>query len=513
MRYFDRARLDRVFEPRSIAVIGDKRSSGYGWLHRLKGFDGALYSVHTNPESARDIESTMGVANYQSVLDVPRPLDYVIVNTPRRTAVELFAQCVEADVGGVAYFTSGFAEADDEGRAVQAELARMSRASGVVLLGPNCMGIYNPRLGVPSSAGMPLGESGSIAMAGQSGTHSGYFARALFAWHGLRELRGISFGNAAVLDAGDLIEYLGDDERVDLLAAYLEGIGDRNAGDHDRFTRALGRVAARKPVIVWKGGATHDGARVTANHTGSLPVSPEDWEWILSATGAIGVDSMEALVDTTAALQKLGRLTGPRAGLLVLTGGQGPAITDTFARHGLRVPALAQSSLEQLNTFFDPIGGSFQNPLDAAYATETPAMLARDLDVLDRDPNIDFVVMDFFSMIMSAHRVRNDYGLGQRFRTDIPEAQGERFIDVIAEHARRSSKPFFAIVSAAETEREGLELREVLRDAGVLVFASAERAAVAYSNALAYWAWKTRPRSTEHEPLTDPIRGSVNDVR
>src|SRR5439155_912681 len=163
--------------------------------------------------------------------------------------------------------------------------------------------------------------------------------RALFAWHGLRERRGVSFGNAAVLDAGDLIEYLGDDDRVEVLAAYLEGIGDRSEGDHARFTRELARVTARKPVVIWKGGSTHDGA----------------------------------------------------------------------------------------------------------YATETPAMLARDLDVLDRDPNVDFVAMDFFSMIMSAHRVQNDYGLGQRFRNDLPDAIGERFIDAIAAHARRASKPFFAI--------------------------------------------------------------------
>jgi acetyl-CoA synthetase (ADP-forming)/acetyltransferase len=487
MRYFDRARLDRVFEPRSIAVVGDKKSSGYGWLHRFKGFDGTLYSVHTNPESAREIEA-MGIPNFRTVRDVPRPLDYVVVNTPRRTAVEIFSHCVEADVGGVAYFTSGFAETDTEGRALQAELARLSRESGVVLFGPNCMGVYNPLRGVPSSAGMPLGAEGPIAMVGQSGTHSGYFARALFAWHGLRERRGVSFGNAAVLDAGDLIEYLGGDDRVELLAAYLEGIGNRDEGDHERFTRELARVTARKPVVIWKGGNTQDGARVTANHTAAAAVDPDDWAQILSTTGAIGVDSMEELVDTTATLHKLGRLSGPRAGLLVLTGGQGPAVTDTFARHGLRVPPLTQASLDELGEFFDPIGGSYQNPLDAAYATETPAMLARDLDVLDRDANVDFVVMDFFSMIMSAHRVQNDYGVGQRFRHDLPDAAGERFIDAIVQHVQRASKPFFAIVSAAETEREALELREVLRDAGILVFASANRAARAYANALAYWA-------------------------
>ena len=114
-------------------------------------------------------------------------------------------------------------------------------------------------------------------------------------------------------------------------------------------------------------------------------------------------------------------------------------------------------------------------------------MLARDLDVLDRDPNVDFVVMDFFGLVMSAHRVQNDYGVGQRHLSDLPDAGGERFIDAIAAHAQGATKPFFAIVSAAETEQEGLELRAVLRDAGILVFASAERAAAAYSNALADW--------------------------
>jgi acyl-CoA synthetase (NDP forming) len=111
-----------------------------------------------------------------------------------------------------------------------------------------------------------------------------------------------AFGNAAALDAADLVEYLGDDDRVSVLAAYLEGIGQADGGDHERFTSGLARVAAKKPAIIWKGGATADGARVTANHTGSAPVTSEDWGRILETTGAIGVDSMEELVDTTATI-------------------------------------------------------------------------------------------------------------------------------------------------------------------------------------------------------------------
>src|SRR5262249_17412355 len=158
-----------------------------------------------------------------------------------------------------------------------------------------------------------------------------------------------------------------EDDRVGVLAAYIEGIGEREAGDYERFAEALGNVTARKPVVIWKGGNTADGSRVTGNHTGAKPTAPEDWARIMESTGAIAVDSMEALVDTTAMLVQLPELPGPRAGVLVLTGGQGPAITDVLGMHGLRVPAITQDSIDELASYFSPIGGSFRNPLDAAY--------------------------------------------------------------------------------------------------------------------------------------------------
>jgi len=217
MRFFDRARLDRAFDAGSIAVIGAKKANGYFWLRMFTTFQGAVYSVHVNPESVRDIEA-MGIPNYRSILDVPRPIDYVVVNTPRRIAVETFAECIEAGVGAVSFFTAGFAETDEEGSKIQATLTAMSRASGVPVLGPNCTGIYNPSRGMSSMTDMPLGESGPVGMVSQSGTHAGFFAKALFSWYGIRETRGVSLGNAAVLDAADWIEYIGDDDRVEVLA-------------------------------------------------------------------------------------------------------------------------------------------------------------------------------------------------------------------------------------------------------------------------------------------------------
>jgi acyl-CoA synthetase (NDP forming) len=502
MRYFDRAQLDRAFDARSIAIIGAQKANGYFWLTKFATFPGTLSSVHVNPDSIRDIEA-MGIPNHGTILDVPGPVDYVVVNTGRRLAVELFQQCIDAGVGAVSFFTSGFGETDEEGIALQATLAAMSRESGVPLFGPNCTGVYHPARGMTSTGEMPVGESGPVGMVSQSGTHAGYFAKALFAWHGIREARGISFGNAAVLDAADWIEYIGEDDRVEVVAAYLEGIGEREAGDHERFAAAVRRVTAHKPVVIWKGGNSADGARVAGNHTGARPIAPEDWDWILRSTGAIGVGSMEALVDTVAALVQLRPARGPRTGLLILTGGQGIAITDTFARHGLRVPPLSQASLDELATFFDPIGGSYRNPLDAAYATETPAMLARELAILDRDPNVDVVVMDLFGTIMSPRRIRADFGVGRGHLAEIARTSDETFLDVMARHARDAAKPFFVIVSAAETEREGLELRELLRDAGVPAFASAERAAVAYASALAHWG---RQRASTADLASTPPR-------
>jgi len=376
----------------------------------------------------------------------------------------------------------------------------MSIESGVPLLGPNCLGIYNPARGMEIMANMPLGEAGPVGMVGQSGTHSAYFAKALWQWHGLRLARAISFGNAAALDAADWIEYMGEDDRIKVLAAYIEGVGSREAGDHQRFAAAVRSVAAKKPVVIWKGGNSADGGRVTAAHTGVRPISPEDWSVLLAGTGAIGVDCMEALADTVAMLVKLPltsshpaggprapgmQARGPRAGVVVLTGGQAPALTDALGRHGLRVPALSQAGHAALAEFFDPIGGGFHNPLDAAYAMETPAMLARELDILDRDANIDFVLMDFFQTIMSPRRLQSGYGVGkEHLQHDKAEVS---FLDVLAAHAARATKPFFTTVSAGTTEREALELRELLTQRGLLAIPGAERAATAYAKALAYW--------------------------
>jgi acyl-CoA synthetase (NDP forming) len=495
MRFFTRPQLDRAFNARSIAVIGAKHANNYTWLRRFQSFKGKLYAVHVNPNSIREIEA-LGIPCYRSIVDVPGPVDYVTCTVPRRLIVDVFTQCIRAKVAAASFFTSGFAECDEEGVLLQRQLAALSRESGVALIGPNGMGLYNPAINMPTSADLPMGEGGPVGIVSQSGTHNTSFIKMLFAWHGIRVGRGVSIGNGAALDAADWIEYIGENDDVKVLAAYIEGIGERGAGDHERFIAAVRRVAAKKPVVIWKGGNSADSARVTAAHTGSAAVSPEDWAWIVRSSGAIGVDSFDALVDTAASLVKLPPPRGPRAGVIILTGGQGITIAEAMSRHGLRVPALSEQSLAELATFFDPIGGGFHNPLDSAYNMENPAVLARQLDLLERDANIDFVVMDLFNRQMPPQRLLGSYGMFGSPGKDAPA--GGSFLDAIAAHARKAAKPFFITLTPQDAEREAFEIRELLKQRGVMSFCSVERAAVAYAALLR--------GSAQRAPLSNPQR-------
>src|SRR5439155_17072824 len=231
-------RLDRAFNPRTIAVVGDKRAMGYLWLHCMKTFDGKVYSVQVDPNEIPGIEA-IGVPNFKSLLEVPDEIDYVVCAVPRQVSPRIIADCIEKKVGAVALFTSGFAETETpEGIAGQEQVTQMARASGLLLIGPNCMGIYNRRLGVRHSGDQEAGDAGNVAFISQSGTHCINFS--LFgAVHGIKCSKTVSFGNAVVLDAPDYLDYLAQDSETEVIALYIEGVKDGR-----RFLNSL-RAATR----------------------------------------------------------------------------------------------------------------------------------------------------------------------------------------------------------------------------------------------------------------------------
>ncbi|HEV8574619.1 MAG TPA: CoA-binding protein [Dehalococcoidia bacterium] len=463
-------RLDRAFNPRTVAVVGDKRAMGYLWLNCMKTFDGKAYSVQVDPNEIPGIEA-MGVRNYKTLLEIPDEIDYVVCAVPRPVAARIIADCVEKKVGAVMLFTSGFAETETEdGIAAQEQITQMARESGLLLIGPNCMGIYNRRLGVRHSTDQAAGDAGNVGFISQSGTHAINFSL-VGGVRGVKCSKTVSFGNAVVLDAPDYIEYLANDPETEVIAMYVEGTRDGR-----RFFRTLRETARRKPVVVWKGGVTAAGSRAVYSHTASLATAPAIWDAAMRQAGVVQTDGLDETIDAVNALTYCKPTTGHRMGLIAMTGGQSVVITDAFEREGLEVPLLSAASYENLASFFNIIGGSYRNPLDAGGTIGmgfVPGNLQKLFDILEEDENVDAIAMEVGATFI-ARRMREN------------PAILENFVETLAKQNQRSRKPFLAIAHPGHVEDVMAEMRAKLFEHGVATFTSFGAAARAQARAVAY---------------------------
>lgn len=465
-----RERLDRALNPRTVAVVGDKKAMGYMWLNCMKTFNGKVYSVQVDPNEIPGIDE-IGIPNYKSLSEIPDEIDYVVCAVPRPVAPRIVVDCVAKKVGAVALFTSGFAETEtEEGVAAQEQITQLARDGGLLLIGPNCMGIYNRRLGVRHSTDQPAGDSGNVGFISQSGTHCINFSL-VGAEHGIKCSKTISLGNAVVLDAPDYIDYLANDAETEVIAMYIEGVKDGR-----RFLSSLRQAARRKPVVVWKGGVTAAGSRAVYSHTASLATAPAIWDAAMRQAGAVQTESLDETIDAVKALTLAGQTTGRRMGLIAMTGGQSVVITDAFERAGLEVPLLTAASYEKLSGFFNIIGGSYRNPLDAGGTIGmgfVPGNLQRLFDILEEDENVDAVAMEVGASFI-ARRMRQNPALM------------DQIVDLLAAHRERSAKPFLAIAHQAHVEDVMIELRKKLLERGVATFGTFAAAAQGFARAVAY---------------------------
>ncbi|MEA1958931.1 MAG: CoA-binding protein [Chloroflexota bacterium] len=459
--------LDRAFNPRSVAVIGDKLALGYMWLKSLSHFQGRLYSVQIDENELPGIEA-LGVENYLSLRDIPDDIDYAIVAVPNTVTPRIVRDCIDANVGAATLFTSGFAESgSDGGRKLQDTIASIARDGNLNLIGPNCMGIHNPRIGLCHSLDQPHGTSGNVGFISQSGTHATFFT-AVGPLNGVRISKSVSYGNAVALDCTDFLEYLGDDEETDIIGMYIEGVNDGR-----RLFSVLRDVARRKPVLVWKGGVTEEGSRATASHTASMAGAPVIWDTLIRQCGAIKANSLDEMIDTMKVLLYAEPTTGNRVGLAAMTGGQSVVITDAFTREGFDVPLLTERSYDKFAAFFDTLGASYRNPLDISLNFPHLDRIIRSLDILSEDDNIDIVVLEISIAFM-----KNLSWID----TDL----FDEIIDALSGFKERSDKPFIAIVVAAHAEHEAIDVRSKLAARNIPSFSSFNSGAKALKKALSY---------------------------
>ncbi len=434
------------------------------WLRSHSNFKGKLYSVQVAPEEIEGIKA-LGVENYTSLMDIPEPVDLAIVAVPRSIAPRILEDLVCKDVAAAHFFTAGFSETDtEEGKNLEKTLIEIAEKGNFHIVGPNCMGIFNPSIGVGQGAAFQ-GEvaAGPVGLISQSGTHAVTFNRQA-SLYGLPINKTVSFGNGIVLDSPDYLEFFGNDPGIKIIGMYLEGVKDGR-----RFLKVLKEVTAKKPVVIWKGGRTEEGDRAIASHTGSLAVSYSVWDSAVTQCGAIRVSSLDELIDTLKAVHFLPPVSGNRVGITGVSGGQSVAIADAFGEAELKVPTLTDKSYEELASFFTLIGGGYRNPVDTG--NQNRREIKRIIEILARDDNIDNL-----ALLVAA-------GMGPG------GPPGESFPKLLVEIKQSTDKPVIAILAWAfasgDVEQAGKVMKE-LQEGGIPAFLSLERGAFALKKALDY---------------------------
>lgn len=351
-----------LFEPKAVAVIGaSTRGDALPnvFIRRLRehGYAGAIYPIHP---AAKEIE---GLAAHRSLAETPGPVDYAYIAIAAAQVPPLLREA-RGRVRYAQVISSGFGEVD-EGRELQEALVAAARASGMRLLGPNCVGIYSPR-GRVTFADVAALEAGSVGVLSQSGgLGTDIIRRGLN--RGLKYSGLVTIGNCADLGAADLTEFYLADPQTKVIGMYIE-----TAKDGRRLFECLRAARAEKPVVILKGGRTEQGKVAAVSHTGALAGDDRAWVALSRQTGCVMVDTLDQFVNVLLIFQTLApqaRRPTRRAVLFGNGGGASVLATDCFARAGLEVTPFGKTTLARLAALKLPPGTSITNPVDAPVGT------------------------------------------------------------------------------------------------------------------------------------------------
>ena len=347
--------LTKIFNPQTIALIGASENEGSVGRAILENLllskDRNTYPV--NPRR----DTVLGVKAYPRISDVPKPIDLAVIATPAQTVPEVLTECGKEGVAGVIIISAGFKETGEAGKRLEDQIREVRKTYGMRIVGPNCLGIIRPAIGLNASFLKANPEPGKIAFISQSGalgtaildwainTHIGF---SLFA----------SLGSMIDADFGDLIDFLGDDPDTKSIMLYMEGIGNAK-----KFMSAARGFARNKPIIVLKPGRFTESARAALSHTGAMAGDDEVYD---AAFNRVGVVRVREISDLFNAAEVLHSKNLPRGrGIAVITNAGGAAViaTDSLIELGGRLAVLSEESLKALNEHL-PQYWSKGNPVD-----------------------------------------------------------------------------------------------------------------------------------------------------
>jgi acyl-CoA synthetase (NDP forming)/GNAT superfamily N-acetyltransferase len=376
----EHASLEPLLAPRSVAVVGAGRRRGVGRqvLAAILGgeFAGAVYAV--NPHA----RSVAGVTSFPTVTDVPRPLDLAVIAVSAPALLGVVTDCAQAGVRAAVILTSGLAELDDEGKKLQARLLRIARDAGMRLVGPNCLGLVNtdPEISLEAWFSPTSPSPGRLALAAQSGAVAMECVDAANRV-GLGMANVVSLGNKADVSGNDLLLRWWRDDRVRVIALYLESLGNPR-----KFARLARRVAATKPILVVKAGRSAAGRRAGLSHTAAAATSDVTVDALFAQAGVLRCATVEEMLDAARAFDSMRVPAGGRIGILGNAGGLCVLAGDAAPAAGLSVPSLSAEVRRLL-----PGPGAPDNPLDLG-AGATTADLKRSIAVLAESGEVDALV-------------------------------------------------------------------------------------------------------------------------
>ena len=476
--------LQPLLAPRSIAIVGASTSNPYAsrLLENLGsgGFDGRLYLI--NPRQA----SIGAHACHPSIDALPEVPDLAVLVVPQRAVLDVLDACGQKGIRAALIISAGFGEAGDAGRAAQDDIRRIAQAHGMVVCGPNCLGIANtlaPAM-VHSYTGLPV-PRGNLALVSQSGAMAFASVLSPACDRGVGFGLVVSSGNEAVIDTVDYVRHCVRDPEIRVIGSLLEGL---RSGRGRAFLDVAAEAAdAGKPILVCKVGRSEVGARQVVSHTGSMTGSDAVYDTAFTQAGVIRVPDPDDLFEIASAFSRCPVPAGEGIAILSTSGGLGVVLADKCGVHGLELPPLSPETAKALagGEFFLVVG-DLGNPLDirGQGAQSLPTLL----DLFIRD--------DRYHLITVA--------LG------LP-AVGERAVKIahdLIDVAGKTDKPLIVLWMGSRLDREGhpsdADGFRALEHSRVPVFASPDKCFRAMQALVEYQRFRRRrAAAAPAAPLTD----------
>ena len=377
------ANLKKIFNPDTVALVGatEKEGSiGRVVLENLMTLkDRKLFPI--NPSR----ETVLGLPCFKRIGDVPEPVDLVVIVTPAATVPGTIEECGKAGVRGVIIISAGFKEIGEEGKELEIQIEKIRAKYGMRIIGPNCLGLIRPSIGLNATFARAMPQQGKIAFI----SHSGALGSAMLDWaldNHIGFSSFVSLGSMLDVDFGDLIDYLGEDPETKSIMIYMEGVGNAR-----KFMSAARGFARTKPIIILKPGKFKEGAKAAQSHTGAMTGDDQVYDAAFKRAGMVRVKEIDDLFNCASVLDSKLLPAGSNLALITNAGGPGAITTDWIIEMGGRLATLSDNTLQRLNEAL-PKFWSHGNPVDVLGDSDS-ARYMNALSICLEDPGVDGVLI------------------------------------------------------------------------------------------------------------------------